>query len=137
MTDILLGDEFVKEYPDFPPNLQNAIVDFIYLVERYGFDHAVFCHYKGKISPSWRNLSPTDPNYTYTYTYTNHLWHYHIGIPSYRLSPTGHYHTSDMVLHYFIWHKKQDSIIIVDCTDHYRYDKSFWLPAPQYLTASK
>lgn len=62
MTDILLGDEFVKEYPNFPPNLQNAIVDFIYLVERYGFDHAVFCHYKGKISPSWRNLSPTDPN---------------------------------------------------------------------------
>ena len=117
MTDILLGDEFVKEYPNFPPNLQNAIVDFIYLVERYGFDHAVFCHYKGKISPSWRNLSPTDPNYTYT----NHLWHYH---------------TSDMVLH-FIWHKKQDSIIIVDCTDHYRYDKSFWLPAPQYLIASK
>lgn len=134
MTDILLGDEFVKEYPNFPPNLQNAIVDFIYLVERYGFDHAVFCHYKGKISPSWRNLSPTDPNYTYTYT--NHLWHYHIGIPSYHLSPMGHYHTSDMVLH-FIWHKKQDSIIIVDCTDHYRYDKSFWLPAPQYLTASK
>lgn len=131
MTEILFGDEFTKEYPNFPANLQNAIVDFVTLVGEYGFYRATFHQYKGKISPSWRNLDPTNPNYTYTHT--QKLWHYHIGIPVYRLSKTGRYHTSDMVLH-FIWDNNKDKITIVDCTEHYCFDGSFWLPAPQYLT---
>lgn len=101
------------------------------LVAQHGFYQNTFHHYKGKISPSWKNLSKDDPNYHYAYD--NKLWYYHIGIPLYRLSLSGRYHTSDMVLH-FVWDNKQDVITIVDCTEHYRYDGSFWLPAQHYLT---
>lgn len=64
MTDILLGDEFVKEYPNFPPNLQNAIVDFIYLVEQHGFNHAVFVIIKVKsarLGKIYRQPTPIIP----------------------------------------------------------------------------
>lgn len=134
MLAVEFGDEFIKQYPNFPSNLQNAILDFITLVQEHGLEKSAWCYYKGKISHSWRNLNPNDPNYHYTFH--NQLWHYHIGIPAYRLSRTGLYHTSDMVLH-FVWDKTKDYIVVVDCTEHYKANGDFWLPAPQYLTFQK
>lgn len=130
MFDIDFGDEFLLEYPNYPQDLQNAIQDFIDLVATHGLGKHTEHLYKGKLSHSWRGLDSCDPNYIYTRG--NHLWHYHIGIPYYIASRYGNYYTSDMVLH-FIWKKDDTHIVIVDCTEHYKSDGSFWLPLPRYL----
>ncbi len=130
MFDVDFGDEFTLEYSNFPKELQDAIQDFIDLFLLHGLGEHTKPFYKGKLSYSWRNLENSDPDYIYTKS--NHLWHYHIGIPTYIASNYGSYYTSDMVLH-FVWKKGENSILIVDCTDHYKSDGSFWLPSPKYL----
>jgi len=130
--DVYYGDKFITEFQNFPKDLQDAILDFTALVEEHGLgshtkDQGI---YKGKISPSWRNLDQTDPDYIYTRA--NSLWHYHIGIPAYTPSKYGDYYTSDMVLH-FVWKKDETKILIVDCTDHYNSHGKFWLPRSAYL----
>lgn len=132
MFDVYYGDKFTIEFQHFPKNLQDAVLDFTDLVE----EHGLGSHnknkgiYKGKISHSWRNLDPSDPDYAYTYS--NSLWHYHVGIPAYIPSRHGNYYTSDMVLH-FVWKKDETKILIVDCTEHYNAYGKFWLPRPAYL----
>lgn len=133
MFDVYFGDEFTKEYPNFTGEMQEAIQCFIELVETHGLGEHTKTLYKGKLSPSWRNLDSNDPNFIYTKS--NHLWHYHIGIPGYIASRYGSYYTSDMVLH-FIWKQEERFITIIDCTEHYKSDGNFWLPSPKYLISS-
>lgn len=131
MFEIEFGDEFTRQYPNFSINMQNAIQDFIEIVETHGLGDNTQQYYKGKLSHSWRNLAFDDP--LYAYTKNNALWHYHIGIPVYTLSRSGLYYTSDMILH-FVWQRNTKKIKIVDYTEHYRANGSFWLPNPIYLT---
>lgn len=118
---------FQREFKNFPVDQQDKVLDFIETYEEYGLTD--FSKYEGKISPSWRGLETTDPNYTYTRS--NHLWHYHIGIPTYK-SVHSTYKTSDMVLH-FQWPNKGEKINLVDMYYHYTNGGDFYLPTPQYL----
>lgn len=79
MSDIYLVMSLPKNVQIFLPIYKTPLWIFFTLVEQHGFYKTNFHQYIGKISPSWRNLNPTDP--AYIHTCTHKLWHYHIGIP--------------------------------------------------------
>ena len=84
-------------------------------------------HTKPKpILTGW-SLENVDPDFLKKVEFVreHNLWHYHIGIPSYDLSPNG-YSTSQYVLHYI---RQEDYIVIVDMSDH----SPFELPDQSYL----
>lgn len=120
--------KFSQEFSNFPEDQQNKILDFTEVYEIHGLSD--FTMYEGKISPSWYGLVETDP--AHAYAQLNHLWHYHIGIPTYT-TRHGKYKTSDMVLH-FQWPDRGTHIDIVDVYYHYKSDGSFYVPSIGYLT---
>lgn len=114
--------QFQVEFSRFPVDQQTKVVEFIKQYQAVGLSD--FSKYEGKISPSWSGLDSTHSNYAFAYA--NDLWHYHIGIPSYKqVHPT--YKTSDWVLH-FQWIGKGPRIDLVDLYQHYKVDGSFYLP---------
>jgi hypothetical protein len=114
--------QFKKEFTNYPTYQQDKILDFTDIYEVYGLSN--FDKYEGKITPSWSNLDPSDPNYSYTRD--NNLWHYHIGIPEYKQMHSK-YKTSKVVLH-FQWEDKGNIINLVDLYNHYLRDGTFYLP---------
>lgn len=123
--------KFAEEFHRYPEDQQDAILGFLSIYSSHGLKD--FSKYKGKISPSWKKISPHSA--VYRYTRSNSLWHAHIGLPKYYKSLHNQYYTSDMILH-FQWIKKGDVIDIVDITDHYKADGTFWLPSLVYLRES-
>jgi hypothetical protein len=124
------GRKFATEFKNFPKDQQDKILDFWGLVSTHGLTH--FSFFPGKISPSWCGLSSTDPRYSFTQD--NSLWHYHIGIPSYRKNHDK-YSTSDWVLH-FQWVNYRNGgthINLIDVYQHYSSDGTFYIPHPSYL----
>jgi hypothetical protein len=119
--------QFAREFAQFPVEQQDKILVFAETFESHGLSD--FSKYVGKISPSWSGLPHTDPSYSFAQA--NHLWHYHIGIPSYR-SVHPQYMTSDWVVH-FQWVNRGTHIDLVDIYSHYKSDGSFHLPASSYL----
>ncbi len=126
MFEVDFSLKFVKEYPNFPQELQEAISQFVETFLQVGFD---LSYYKGKMACSYRMMDKLHPNYEYAFK--NNLWHYHLGIPEYVKSRYGLYYTSDMLVHFRKLSKNK--IVIVDVTCHYKATGEFWLPAPDYL----
>ncbi len=116
------------EFENFPADQQDKILLFASTYEEHGL--ADFTRYEGKLSPSWATLPDTDPNHAYAQL--NALWHYHVGIPEYKVVH-GKYKTSDMVLH-FQWPDKGTHISLVDVYYHHKSDGTFYIPPLAYLT---
>lgn len=127
---ISYNDLFATEFANFPHDQQTAIVQFAYGFSQYGLSD--FTKYTGKITPSWSGLTPSDP--AYRYTYDNDLWHYHIGLPSYK-SVHPKYKTSDILLHFQWpnWRTQGTHIDLVDIYNHYKSNGDFYIPPAQYL----
>jgi len=119
--------QFATEFANFPADQQDKILDFTDTFEAHGLSD--FTKYVGKITPSWKGVSPTSP--AAQYAYANHLWHYHIGLPSYT-TVHSKYSTSDWVLH-FQWIDQGNHIDLVDLYAHYRRDGTFYLPPSNSL----
>lgn len=120
--------KFADEFTRFVPEQQLKIAEFIFRYQAVGL--VDFNSYEGKIAPSWSGLEANDPNFAYTRD--NSLWHYHIGLPTYKqVHPT--YKTSDWLLH-FQWPDKGPKIELVDLYQHHKADGTFYLPSPDYLT---
>lgn len=122
------GKLFLIEYKNYPKDQQDAIALFIKTFLDHGLDD--FSNYKGKVTYSWKGLECDHPSFAFTRN--NSLWHYHIGIPDYRQSPYFNYHTSDYILHFMLLCNRT-KIVLIDTTAHYRPDRTFWLPNPEYL----
>jgi hypothetical protein len=128
--EVLYLPQFKKEFENFPTYQQDKILDFTDIYEIKGLSD--FKEYEGKITPSWKNLEQSDPNYSYTFN--NELWHYHVGVPDY-IQKHGKFKTSSVVLH-FQWPSRSNTINLVDLYDHYLRDGSFYLPPSKYLLQS-
>ena len=108
--------------------------EFLKIYNVYGLSD--FSKYPGKISPSWSNLSFVHPDYQYAKD--NSLWHYHIGLPSYRRWPNCSYQTSDKILH-FQWPDRGNKIYLVEIAPHSQNSSKilnknqFTLPTPEKL----
>lgn len=117
-----LGKEFARVFSNFPVGDQDKILDFIEHVEVHGFDGL-----EGK-NVSSTNVDKDDPQFILKVQKARqyNLFHYHIGIPSYRVSPNG-YKTSEYVIHY----RKisVNEIKIVDMSSH----PPFQLPSNVHL----
>lgn len=118
---------FAIEFQRFLPDQKQAIGQFLYTYQEHGL--ADQTKYQGRISPSWMNVPTNHPNHVYAKD--NHLWHYHVGLPSYSGSGTWG-QTSDWVLH-FQWPDKGPVIQLVDLYTHHTSDKLFYLPSEAYL----
>jgi hypothetical protein len=122
------GKQFAHEFQRYPTDQQDAIIKFSLNFQEYGLSD--FSKYEGKISPSWKGVEESDPRYNYARS--NKLWHYHIGIPSYKPSRYGNnYLTSDYVLHF--QRNSETKITLVDILFHYHADGTFHLPPQDYL----
>ena len=119
--------QFAVEFNRFPKTQQDKITEFLESYSRVGLSD--FSKYEGKISQSWSgNASQSD----YDYAKGNHLWHYHIGLPTYYSKIHQKYKTSDWVLH-FQWVNNGSHIEIVDIYSHYKSGGEFYLPKPESL----
>lgn len=126
---ISYGIEFLKEYPNYPRDQQNAIGLFLKVFKEYGLKD--FSKFEGKLSPSWKNVDEGSP--VYEFTKGNDLWHYHVGIPYYKQSDYhDQYKTSDYILHFMLLDNRKE-IVVIDITPHYDSYRDFWLPRPNYL----
>lgn len=128
---VSFGKEFAKESVNYPKDQKQAIADFVNTFQNFGL--ADYSKYQGKISPSWSGINMTQESYDYAYT--NHLWHYHLGIPSYK-NIGQPYYTSDYILH-FQWKNRGNEIALLDCSSHYTSTKIFYLPPERYLVKIK
>lgn len=114
--------QFAKEFAVFAPDQQMAVASFVSTYQSHGLDDQT--KFPGRISPSWHNLPTNHPNHKYTLE--NELWHYHVGLPMY--SGSGQWgRVSDWLLH-FQWPGRGPHISLVDLYQHYRADRSFYLP---------
>lgn len=129
--EVSFSAQFALEYSRFPKYQQDKVDDFIDIFSIHGLGD--FSKYPGKITYSWKGLSPTDP--VCIYAKDNELWHYHIGIPTYTARPDIPYQTSDWVLH-FQWPGKGTTIALVDLYSHYTSTGVFYLP-PESALANK
>ena len=104
---VIFGEEFIKQFKNFPESDQRKIYDFVIHVRHYGFNGL-----KGRNKPS-HNVDKNDSNFAtkVRYAIDNDLHHYHIGIPSYTQSPISDM-TSEYILHYV--RVNDDEIRIVD-----------------------
>jgi hypothetical protein len=118
--------QFAKEFKEFPADQQDKVLNFLLQYEQVGL--ANFELYEGKLSPSWSGNSTAE---NYRFALENSLWHYHIGIPTYK-SIHPKYKTSDWVLH-FQWVGHGDHIDVVDLYSHTNYLGNFWLPPASSL----
>jgi hypothetical protein len=122
---------FAEEFERLPQDQQDKVFDFTDIYEAHGL--ADFKKYPGKITQSWKGLDQTDP--AFAYAYDNSLWHYHVGLPTFKQAFHGKYLTSDWVLHFQWknWHLNAPEIALVDLYQHVDYKGKFWLPKPEYL----
>lgn len=130
-TQVTLRKKFSEEFTRLKQDQQDKVMDFVFVAQTHGMSD--FSKFPGKVTPSWKNLSESSQEYAYTYE--NCLWHYHVGLPTYRPSVSGNYQTSDWVLH-FQWLNRGGSdevISLVDLYQHLTCDGKFWLPKPEYL----
>ncbi|MGY2970385.1 hypothetical protein ACVWWU_000772 [Pantoea sp. PA1] len=121
--------QFAKEFANYPEDQQNAIIFFTDLVEEHGIHPGKYDKFPGKLSVSWRGLKSTDP--AYNHAISNHLWHYHIGLPTYNKVHDG-FMTSAWVLH-FQYERGTEHVHLADIYDHYTNDNEFYLPSATYL----
>jgi len=121
--------QFAKEFANYPPVQQDAILDFTDLIETHGIYPGNYGKFPGKLSVSWRGVDQSHPNYAYARTY--HLWHYHVGLPTYEQVHQG-FKTSAWVLH-FQYKRGTNHVHIADVYDHHTNDNKFYLPSLTYL----
>lgn len=116
------SDSFALEFSRVKGDQQYAVTAFVQIYQTHGLvDQTKFT---GRLSPSWHNLPKNHPNYVYTTK--QHLWHYHLGLPTY----TGSQYwgqTSDWLLH-FQWPDGGNHISLVDMYQHWTWDRKFYLP---------
>jgi len=120
--NLLLGDEFIKQFKNFPELDQRKIYEFVTHVQKHGFNGL-----KGR-NKSSHNVDKNDSNFAakVRYAIDNDLHRYHIGIPEYTQSPTGDM-TSEYILHYV--RVNDNEIRIVDMDRH----PPFKMPSEKYL----
>ncbi|WP_273393093.1 hypothetical protein [Actinobacillus porcinus] len=116
------GSLFRKEFANFPVKDQDAIVEFVEHILKFGFTNL-----EGR-NKSSDNVHKDDPYFAQKVKYAqeHHLWHYHIGILAFDLSKPFGDRTSEYVLHY---QRFNDRIKIVDYSAH----PPFNLPTIPYL----
>lgn len=116
------GSLFRKEFANFPVKDQDAIVEFVEHILKFGFTNL-----EGR-NKSSDNVHKDDPYFAQKVKYAqeHHLWHYHIGILAFDLSKPFGDRTSEYVLHY---QRFNDRIKIVDYSAH----PPFNLPTTPYL----
>jgi hypothetical protein len=122
--------EFARNFARFPAADQVKIIDFQTLFESVGLGD--FSKYPGKIAPSWSG-SATRP--AAAFAKANDLWHYHVGIPTFKTTVGGMYMTSDWLLHFQWpdWRTNGPQIHIVDLLPHNGSSGAFNLPSPTAL----
>ena len=123
--------QFSIEYKNFPKDQQLLVTKFTDTFVKQGF--VDFDAYPGKITPSWKGVDQSSVEYSFAYS--NDLWHYHIGIPSYKQG-AGNYLVSAWVLH-FQWKNKGTHIALVDLYDHHNRDGKFYMPPDASLIESE
>lgn len=131
---IILNEKFGEEFLNYPRDQQEAVVDFMNIVQTHGLDNFDAFKGKGKIKPSWAPPAYLHSD-NYEYAKTHNLWHYHLGIPYYQ-EGRGEFLTSDWLLH-FQWNQHHPTdkynIYLADCSSHYRSNGIFYLPSQPYL----
>lgn len=117
------GELFRKEFNNYLEADQQKIFAFVKHVREFGLENL-----EGRNKPS-SNVDTNDPNFLNKVRYAtdNKLYHYHIGIPNYTLSPKGD-KTSKYVLHYVL--VDVNTIKIVDMSEH----PPFKMPSEKHLT---
>lgn len=116
--------KFATHLLNFPKADREKILHFVRHVEQFGFAGLI-----GRNKPSV--CVPTnDPHWLakVKYAQAHHLWHYHIGIPTYHASDDGQ--TSEYVLHYTRVQRKIGlEITLIAMSAH----PPFELPSPEQL----
>lgn len=107
---VRFGIKFGEHLANFPVSDQLKIKAFADHVETYGFEGLI-----GR-NKSSDEVPTDDPNWLAKVKYAQKykLWHFHIGIPNYKLSAKGDY-TSEYLLHYM---READFIVLVDMSPH-------------------
>lgn len=120
---VLYGEKFRQHLKNFPKADQLKIKAFADHVQTHGLIGLI-----GR-NKSSDNVPKDHPNWLerVKYAQTHHLWHYHIGIPSYDNDNPDGDKTSKYVLHYI---RHDDEIILVDLSAHPPLE----LPSQEYLT---
>lgn len=121
ILQVYLTPQFKKLLKNYPKQDQLKINDFINHVKINGLECL-----KG-LNKCSDNVPTDDPNWRakVQQAHKYKLWHYHIGIPNYSLSPNGYY-TSEYVLHYML---ANEDITIVYMSPH----PPFELPDEEFL----
>lgn len=121
--NVFFGKKLKKILLTLDEEERQKILSFAIHVKQYGLNKL---EGKNKRSDGFSN---DDPDFAKKMALVkkHNLWHYHIGIPCYKDSPSGEYKTSEYILHY---KRGQDYIKIVDLDRH----PPFTLPKPEYLT---
>lgn len=120
---VAFGDQFKKEYPNYPEDDRKKIYNFVQNVEVNGF---IGLEGRNKNSD---NVHKDDPQYPtkVAYAQLHMLWHYHIGIIEYDKSKRWGDRTSEYVIHYSL--SKPETCRIVD----YNLHPPFTLPSETYI----
>lgn len=108
---VTFGKEIKKHLLNFSEQDRQKILDFAIHVMEHDFE---LLPGKNKRSDGFPNDDPFFASKMALVKKYN-LWHYHIGIPSYKDSFCGKYKTSEYILHY---KKGEDSIEIVSLDRH-------------------
>lgn len=108
---VTFGRKIKNHLHNFSEQDRQKILDFAIHVQQNGLD---LLPGKNKRSDGFSNDDPQFANKMALVKKYN-LWHYHIGIPSYKDSLLGDYKTSEYILHYA---RRADSIEIVDLGRH-------------------
>lgn len=118
------GRQFAVEWNNYQQDQKDKVASFVITVQVHGLDQTKL---PGKLSASWINANATD----HAYALRNDLWHYHIGLPTYRVNMYGPA-TSDWLLH-FQHVSGSTHISIVDMYTHYTSKGGFYLPKPPHV----
>ncbi len=119
--EIIIGDKLKAELQNLPDKDLVKIMDFINHLKINGFNDL-----EGRNKKS-DNVPTDDPKWQHKVSYAqqHNLWHYHIGIPEYKISESGDF-VSEYILHYQLIGKR---VKIVDFSAH----PPFRLPSSSYL----
>ena len=109
--NVTFGRKIKEHLPRYSDKDRQKILDFAIHVRQYGLN---LLEGKNKRSDGF---SDNDPDFSQKIALVKeyNLWHYHIGIPTYRDSLSGDYKTSEYILHYI---KGLDYIRIVNLDRH-------------------
>lgn len=110
---------FSLKFDTLDYQFKRAIIDFLNHYKQYGLNNLT-----GKLVPTYKQQDKLSEEYDFCFK--NNLWHYHVGVPIYRLSKNGKYCTSLYLLHFS--KVSNQEIKLLDILPHYTEDGKFLIP---------